>query len=92
MVAEGRGEFEYLRSKYSEIPDFLLKIGKNPTGPPPLFTGEARAFSTRSGTLWRAFLFWDRPFWVGRGVQTAAYCNLCSTAMPGALGASLVVW
>ena len=46
-VAEGRGEFEYLRSKYSEIPDFLSKIGKNPsdpvapdfagtTGPPPL--------------------------------------------------------
>ena len=45
-VAEGRGEPEYLRSKYSEIPDFLLKIGKNPsdpvapdfagaTGPPP---------------------------------------------------------
>ena len=46
-VVEGQGEFEYLRSKYSEIPNFLLKIGKNPsvpvapdyagtTGPPPL--------------------------------------------------------
>ena len=39
-VAEGRGESEYLRSKYSEIPDFLLKIGKNPSDPvAPDFTG-----------------------------------------------------
>ena len=40
MVAEGRGESEYLCSKYSEIPDFLLKIGKNPSDPvAPDFTG-----------------------------------------------------
>ena len=39
-VAEGRGEPEYLCSKYSEIPDFLLKIGKNPSDPvAPDFTG-----------------------------------------------------
>ena len=29
-VAEGRGEFEYLRSKYSEIPDFYQKSGRTP--------------------------------------------------------------
>ena len=26
-VAEGRGESEYLHSKYSEIPTFLRKVG-----------------------------------------------------------------
>ena len=39
-VADGRGESEYLRSKYSEIPDFSIKIGKNPSDPvAPDFTG-----------------------------------------------------
>ena len=30
-VAEGRGEPEYLHSKYSEIPTFLRKVGTPPT-------------------------------------------------------------
>ena len=39
-VAEGRGESEFLRSKYSKIPDVLLKLGKNPSDPvAPDFTG-----------------------------------------------------